>query len=650
VEPDKQDFEFGPYHIHAAEKVLYRDAEVIPLPPKVVDTLVVLVINAGRMVEKGDLMKAVWPDTFVEEGALARNISLLRKTLGDQSEEAVYIETIPRRGYRFVAPVRIVDRRAPEPPPVPVHPAHSGLVPVGTTSPPSLAIPPEAAPKPRPSNRLMLGFLVALAAALTAGYFAASRVDHRTGSVASNVHHPATVLAVVPFRNDMNDPAQDYVVDGMTQALITSLSKLSHLRVVSMDSGTGSHGETAALDAAAKDSSTNLVLTGTVLRSGEQVRIDAKLLDPRTRQVYWANAYKRDMKDVPVLVSDVAEAIAKEMQVGLTTQETERLHERRQVDPAALDAYWRGRYFWNLRTMAGLKQAIDRFQQAIAVDPLYALAYTGLADSWSLMSSIEIAGETPAVGMPRAKAAAMKALELDPNLADAHVSLAYVKLSYDWDLPGAQKEFARAIELDPASANAHHWYAHYFLAAGDLTRAAAEAHEALLLEPLSPSIAIGPGWCYYYAKEYDKAIEQFRAVVEMNPAFPMAHQTLGMAYQQKGMHAEAIEQLRQAVEISGGNLSTIAGLATAYASAGRVAEARQELAKLEAAAKKGDRYVPALFFGEIHLALGDKTAAIADTWKAVGERSDYLMYLRLEPSAGPIAGNPEFIRLLGKLH
>ena len=626
MDPEIQKYEFGPYRIDTGERLLRRGDEVISLPPKVAETLLVLVSSSGRMVDKDELVSKVWPDTFVEEGALTRNISLLRKALEDTGGEAGYVETIPRRGYRFVATVRIIT------PQIQAGAEFSE---------------PSEIPKPRPVwwKRPALIAIPALAAALAvAGYLSrTNRVDPVPIAVAST-----HTLAVLPFRNVINDPSQDYFADGMTEALVTGLAKLGNLRVISLASGSAKQGEPAALDAVVRDKSANLVLKGTVLRSGERVRIDAQLLDPKTRSLFWANYYEGDMKDTLALLSTVAEAIAHEIQVSITAEQRERLRNRRPVQPAALDAYMRGRYFWNRRTEEALRRAVRYFQQAIAADPAYALAYSGLADSYSLLGSIGIDGMPPNQSMPLAKAAAQKAIEINPDLAEAHVSLAYVKFSYDWDLPGAAEEFTRAMTLNSGWATAHHWRSHYFLAAGDLGRATEEMQAAQRLEPLSPIINVGVGWCLYYGRQYDKAIEQYRAVLEMDPNFALAHQTIGMAYDQKGMYTEAIEHFKLAASLSGNTPSAVAALASVYGAAGRTREARLELARLQEMSRT--RYVPAFYMASIHQALGEMPASFEWFWKALGERSDYFLYLRLEPRAGKLAGNPEFLRLLSRLH
>ena len=629
--PVRYIYEFGPFRIDTRERLLMRDSQLIPLTPKAVDTLLALIAAPGRIGEKEELIKTVWPDSFVEEGGLARNVSAIRKALGDTEEER-YIETIPKRGYRFVAPVTILD------------PAQAQPESITTETARLEADPPPAAGTP---SRKWLGVVIFSTLLIGAVY-----LWYRFSRQGTDAEAPmgvfANTLGVLPFRNVSNDPSQDYFAEGMTQALITDLAKLGSLRVISLASVPGGGGEPAALALMSHEEPSSLVLKGSVVRSGDRVRIDAQLLDPKKGAVHWANSYERNVQDVLALQSAVAEAIAHEIQVGISTQERAQLRTRRPVHPEALDAYMRGRYFWNRRTEESLLRAVQYFERAIAADAEYALAYSGLADSYSLLGSIGIDGMPPLKAMPLAKAAAEKALKLDAALAEAYVSLAYVRFSYDWDLSAAAKEFSRAMALNPAGATAHHWYGHYFLAAGDVEKAHREMQVALRLEPLSPIINLGVGWCLYYLKQYDKAIERYRAVLEMDPNYAMAHQTLGMAYVQKGMYAEAIEQFKLSASLSGDGPAGVASLAAAYAAAGRTGDAKRELARLEEMSRR--RYVPALYHASVHEALGDTAASLRWFWKALGERSDYLVYLRVEPRAGKLLAHPEFIRILSGLH
>jgi len=336
------------------------------------------------MVEKDDLIKAVWPDTFVEEGALTRNISLLRKTIGDSGTEAEYVETIPKRGYRFVAPIRTVTAESKRLASVELGKAE--LVEIVVRQPRKWSL-------KRMSVAAVL--LLATTGLIVAVYAIRARPLHPVTSVRAS----ESALAVLPFRTFKSDPSQDYFADGITQALITGLAKLGNVRVISLASDVSRQQGFTMLNALG-DQSVNRVLTGTVLRSGGRIRIDAQLIDPRTRAVLWANYYARDITDVMALELEVAEAIAKEIQVTITADARQRLQQNRKIDPEALDQYLRGRYFWNRRTDEGLRKAIQYFQRAIAADPTYALAYTGLADSYSLLGSIGVDGMPPNQAMP----------------------------------------------------------------------------------------------------------------------------------------------------------------------------------------------------------------------------------------------------------
>ena len=639
AEPEIQGYQFGPYRIDAAERLLHRGPELISLPPKALDTLLVLLESAGRMVDKSDLMKAVWPDTFVEEGALARNVSLLRKALEDTGSEPRYIETIPKRGYRFIAPVEAAPLQ-----PKGAHLLQTKSAPVPTPTLDS-EVRPQTSSKTRwsawaaPIGLLAFCSVVALAAYMTRGHEATPAPPVKTAT---------HTVAVLRFRNVEADPAQEYFADGITQALIEPLKRLGNLRVIDLTSENSGSPQSEAVNRLVRDQGITHFLTGTVQQSNGHVRIHAELMDPKTHDVPWVRDYERDMKDILALEAEAAEAIANGIQVAVTAEERQQLQQNHQINPDAWLAYQRGRFFWNRRTEDGLNRALQFFQQAIEMDPTFALPYTGLADSYSLLGSIGIDGMRPEKAMPLAKAAAEKALKMDPNLAEAHVSLAYVMLSYDWNLEGARKEFAQAIALDPASAKAHHWYSHYYMAANDLQNATEQMQSAIRLEPLSPINNLGIGWCYYYSRQYDQAIDQYRSVVEMDDSFPMAHQTLGMAYQQKGLYPQAIAEFQRAKALSGNSPTTVAALATAYGAAGQATEARRELASLEEMSRT--RYVPALYFAGVHHSLGETATALQFAWSATKERSDYLVYLRLEPQVGKLAGDTRFLSLVGSLH
>ena len=403
-------------------------------------------------------------------------------------------------------------------------------------------------------------------------------------------------------------------------------------------------GANKALPQIGRELNVEAVVEGSVLQSGGRVRITVQLLDAASDRQLWAQSYEQDLSDVLTLQSEVATSIAREIQVKLTARDKQQLESKRTVDPEAYLAYSYGRYYWNKRTTDGYQKAIENFQRAIAKDPKYAPPYAGLADVYALLGSMPDDELPPREVMPKAKAAALEAVRLDETLAEGHVSLGYAKLSYDWDLNGAEREFKRAIELNPGYATAHSWYAHYFLARAQPDQALAEMKRAQVQDPLSVVINMGVGWCFYHARRYDQAIEQYRATLDMSPNFADAHGIIGMAYEQKKLYSEAIAEFQKAAALSGNGTFAMAGLAREYALSGKNPEARQLLHQLEESAKQ--RYVPGAYFAVVYAALGEKDQAMEWTRRAYDERSDYMVYLRTEPWADSLRSDPRFQQLL----
>lgn len=617
-ENDRAIYEFGAFRFHAAERVLFRGADVVPLTPKVADTLLALLAHRGRVVEKSELIRVIWPDTFVEEGGLARNISVLRKTLGDEPDGSQYIETIPKRGYRFVAPVREV-ASAPQCDTAGGGPADPGAR--------RAAIPPTSA---RRGTKAGIAAGVLLAASL--GYLAYSRKSHesvaglRLGSV-----------AVLPLKNLSADAAQEYFSQGMTDTLATELAKTG-VRVIASSSIRRLR-QGASIDEIGKQLKVDAVVQGTVLGSDDRVRINAQLVEVRTGRLVWADSYQRSLRDVLALQAEVTGAIAREILASVAPQKLP-LRQSRAVVPEAYRDYLKGRFFWNKRTEAGLRKAIEYFDEAIAKDSTYAPAHAGVADAYALLGSNGYDAMPPGEAMPRAKTAALEALALDNGLAEAHTSLAYVLMGYDWDLPAAGKEFQEALRSNAGYATAHHWYGHYLLATGQPQQALSEMKEALALDPLSLPVNVGVGWCFYFVRRYDEAIGQYRKTLELEPDFALAHQALGMALEQKGAFAEAIVEFRKAVALSGGSASAVASLGYASARAGATSDARAQLAQLSELSRR--KYVPAIYMSLIYLGLGDRNSAAPWFAKARGERSEYLIYHRLDPGFDAIRADKRF--------
>jgi TolB-like protein/DNA-binding winged helix-turn-helix (wHTH) protein/Tfp pilus assembly protein PilF len=591
-------FEFGVFRFDPAERVLYRGSERVPLSPKVADTLFVLLTHHGRVVEKNELIQLVWPDTFVEEGGLTRNISALRKALGDGAEGSGHIETIPKRGYRFVAPI-------------------------GKT----------ATQPSRPGIRYTIAAILVGAALLlvATGYLVSFMIrrDHAAPRVKS--------IAVLPLKNISGDVAQDYFAEGMTEVIATELSKtglpvIAPASVRSLRPG-------APLEEVGRQLKVEAVIQGTVLQSGDRVRINAQLVDIATGRLLWADSYQRDLRDVLRLQAEVAGAIARQTSSQAAAGERPGPSRLQTVVPDAYQAYLRGRFFWNKRTEPALRKAVEYFNEAIAKDGKYAPAYAGLADSWSLLASNSYDAVPPREGMPRAKAAALRALDLDGGLAEAHTSLAYVTMAYDWDLERAEREFQQANRSNPGYATARQWHAHCLLAAGKLDEASAEMRQAQNLDPLSLPVNVGVGWCSYFARRYDDAIAQYRKTLELEPNFALAHQTLGMALAQKHDYPKAIAEFQTALTLSGG-ASAIASLGYAYGLAGSKADARAQLARLVELSHQ--RYVPAIYMAQVCLGLRDAQGFSSWLSKAREERSEYLIYLQIDPALDAVRGDPLF--------
>jgi serine/threonine protein kinase/Flp pilus assembly protein TadD len=454
-------------------------------------------------------------------------------------------------------------------------------------------------------------------------------------------------VAILPLADLSEHAEPDYFADGMTEALITDLAKINALRVISRTSVMQYKGVQRPLPQIARELNVDAVVEGSVLRSGNRVRITAQLIHAASDEHLWAESYERDLRDVLSLQGEVARAIANEIQVKLTSQDQARLVSAHSVDPEAYQLYLKGRFYWNKRTEAGLKRGIEYFHQAIDLDPNYALAYAGIADCYSLLGWDLFGALPPREALPIAKAAAKKALETDDSLAEAHNSLAWTKLAFDWDWMGAEREFKRAIELNPGYAITHHWYAECLAGMGRYAEALAEIRQAQELDPLSLIISSIVGWVFYFDRRDDQAIAEFRKTLELDPNFWVAHWTLGRAYEQKAMFVEAIAEIQKAIDFSGGSPLSLAALGHTYAVWGRRAEAERVLNELKESSKQG--YISPYGIAAIHAGLGEKDQAFIWLEKAYEERSGWLIWLRAEPISDPLRSDPRFQDLLRRI-
>lgn len=610
-------YEFGPLRLNPAERLLERDGQPISLTPKVFDTLRVLVEHAGYLVEKDDLMRLVWPDATVEEANLAQNISVLRKTLGTAPDGREYIETVPKHGYRFIAKVREVARNADTPMESPAEGA--------------------GAPVALPPARKSPWWIPALAVVVVPLVIGAG-VWYRVRAK-NDLAERRVMLAVLPFENLSGNPDQEYFSNGLTEEMITQLGRLEpdRLGVIARTSAMQYKNGRKDTRQIADELGVDYILEGSVRREGDRVRVTAQLIQARDRSHLWAEDYDRDLRDILALQSEVAGAIAQQIRVKLTPQQHARLGQAAPVNAEAYENYLKGRFFWNKRTVEGHQRAIEFFERALALDPNYEPAYAGLADAYALLGSWPNAVLPRRDAMTRAREAAQKALAFDESLADAHASLGFVKMHYDWDFSGAEHEFLRAIALNPGYATAHHWYAYDLVALGRLEEAVAEIRRAQKADPLSVIISRDVGELLLFAGHDDDAIAQSRKTLEMDPNFSDANWVRAWAYHHQGKEKEFLEDLRKA---SSEDPST--GLY--YAWSGNVQEARRAVAvfQREDATK---RFGSSRFFVGIYAQLGDTDAAFAWLEKTFDERDGSLIVTRVAPELERIRSDPRFEQL-----
>ena len=467
----------------------------------------------------------------------------------------------------------------------------------------------------------------------------------RTQNLASNPAAPEKSIAAFPFENRSEDKANAYFAEGIQDEIMTRLSKIADLKVISRISTQRYKSAPENLPEVAKQLGVAHILEGSVQKSGDTVRVNVKLIKAANDSHLWAETFDRKLTDIFAVETDIAETIADSLKAKLTHSERQAIAVRPTANPEAYELYLKGRFLWNKRTASDLRKAIDYFNHAIAEDPNYALAHAGLADCYDLLS--EYSDLSPEKCYPKAKAAATKALELNETLGEAHTSLAYSLLNYDWDFRGAEKEYKRAIELNPNYATAHQWYAECLMTLGRHGQAIAEIKRAQQLDPLSLIINQGVGGKYLYARRYDEAMAQFQRTLELYPNFPPTRQRLGWCYSQKRMHEEAIAAMERAAELSGNSTQMIASLGYAYGAAGRTDAAQGIITELERRSR--DSYVDAYFIATIFAALGENDLAFTFLNKAFAERSKWLSYLNVDFQLDNLRSDPRFKPLVQRV-
>src|SRR3984957_16925816 len=615
---------FGLFEVDLRAGELRKQGLKIRLQAQPFQILALLLEKPRELVSREERRDRLWTaDTFVDfDHGLNKTINKIREALGDSAENPRFIETVARRGYRFIEDVSVIDEGQ-----------------VGQAE-AAIAVSSELTAPDNKGSWPFVGKLSALALALLLIGLGAWRLRLR--------NNPATAirsLAVLPLRNLSADASQDYFADGMTDELITNLAQLRALRVISSTSAMLYKDTHKPLRQIAQELNVDAVVEGSVLRSGDRVRITAQLILASDDKHLWAQSYEGDLRNTLALQNQVARAIAAEIQVNLSGSEQVALKHARDVDPEAYEAYLKGRYFWNKRTTDGLKKARDFFDQAIAKDSNYAQAYSGLADTYALLGDWQYAVMPSREALPKAKAAATKALELDETLGEAHASLAFCLDGFDWDWKSAEKEFKRAIELNPGYATAYHWYAWHLNLMGKNDEAIAEMKKAENLDPLSLIINSDLAELLVIAHSYDDAIQQSRKTIEMDPNFALAHNQLGLAYLERQRHDEAIAELQKAVRLSGGSPTCVANLASAYAVSDKRSEAEKLLSDLKK--RSNPAYSHASEIAVIYASLGDTDQAM--NWLEKGYEERFNPSVLLRPGFDPLPSNPRFEDLIRRI-
>jgi DNA-binding winged helix-turn-helix (wHTH) protein/TolB-like protein/tetratricopeptide (TPR) repeat protein len=649
-------YQFDAFELDPVRRVLLREDKAIALKPKVFETLLVLVRNSGRVMDKDELMQQVWPDTVVEEVNLAHNISVLRKALGQKADENRFIITVPGRGYGFVAEVKEIQRNATV---SEYEVTRSRLVVEEATDEREVsdALPTYAdgagarllpAKKPKsnwaqtlPRRRLIFAAaLVVVAMAIALGL-----LIYRSRPSQPQPFARITSIAVLPFKPLVAENRDESLELGMADTLIARLSNIREISVRPISAVRRYAGLEQDAVAAGREQRVDAVIDGQIQKSGEKIRVTVRLVRVADGVPMWTNQFDENMSDIFRVQDSISERVTGVLALKLTGEEKERLARNHTDNTEAYQLYLKGRYFWNKRTGDAIKTGIDYFSQAVEADPDYALAYAGLAEAYVLLANYS--DSTPQEAYSKARAATTKALKLNDRLAETHTALAYIKAGYDWDFAGAEREYQRALELNPNYPTAQNWYAEFLGLMGRSTESITGMRRALELEPLSLMINVELGDMLLFARQYDQAIEQYRKTLDLDSSFVRAHVQLGQVYGQKGQYEEAISELKKAISLNSEDNYAIQLLGYMYAISRRTSEAYKALEELKERAKR--THVLPYDIAVIYVGLGEKDRAFEWLEKSFAERDEGLLYLRVDPVLDSLRSDPRFADLLRRV-
>ena len=615
---------------------LRRSGQSLKLERIPMELLRLLLEHPGQLVTREQIVERIWgKEVFVDTGnSINAAIRKVRQVLEDDSEQPRFVQTVTGMGYRFIAPVYT---RGESPVEVPTDETATPL------TGPILSEIDSAQEKSRPRRWGTVLAIAIVLVALAGAYFRWFRPRVRSQALIR------TMIAVLPFENLTGDATQDYFCDGLTEEMISQLGRLDAKRVGVIGRTSVMHYKhnSEALDKIGRELGVQYVLEGSVRRDSDRVRITAQLIQVKDQTHLWAQEYDRELQDLLVLQGEIARRISDEIQVALGDRKPIQPQGQAPLSPRsyeAYDVYLKGQYFWNKRTPEGFQRAIDYFQQAIAKDPNYARAYAGLADSYALMGGYSNAPQTEF--MPKARAAASRAVELDDNLPEAHTAWALIVQNYDWDWRTAEKEYRRAIELNPNYATAHHWYAEHLMWLGRFDEALQESERARQLDPLSLIIASDNGAILYYSRQYDRAIQQFRAVREMDPNFSRAGM-IRHVYAQKGMFSYALAEIEKGRRVNGDRPWFWSESAYVYGRTGQQAQARLALEKLKALNR--EHPIDPVMFVESYIGMNNKDQAFIWLERAYAQHSNSMITLKVDPIYDPLRSDPRFQDLMRRV-
>jgi TolB-like protein/DNA-binding winged helix-turn-helix (wHTH) protein/Tfp pilus assembly protein PilF len=645
-------YRLGEFEIEPDKRLIKRKNKTVHLAHKPFAVLIYLIENRERVVPREELLETFWEGCDVYDVNLSKCVGAIRKALGERRDSSRFIETRWAEGYRYIGPLEIIEC---EP-----------LVETQTLKAKSIVsaneetykivkdsvvaqceIPTSSHELPeqiKTSRPMLIGIFGAL---LLLMVFGVALISYRSSSSPTKAPEvPVRSIAVLPLKNLSGDSANEYFSDGLTESLITALSRIGELKVVSRSSVFRFKGKDITPEEAGKTLGVTAVLEGSVRRENDTVQTTVRLVSVEDGSIIWASeSNRRSLGDIFVLQDEIARNIAAGLRVKLSGKSEAQFSKHYTENVDAYEHYMKGRYFWNKRTEEGFRKAIGHFERAIELEPTYAMAHVGLADCYNMLSGYDYM--PPVDAAPKAKAAAMKALEIDNTLAEAYTSLAYTKFFYDWDWLGVEKEFKRAIESNPNYAEAHHWYALYLAMMKRFDEAMSEMKHAQELDPLSLIVNTNIGWIHYMARRYDEAIATYQKTLEMDPTFPAAHNKLGWAYQQKKMFKEASAEFQKVFALTGNEITRHTLFGPLYAVSGKPGEAMKSIAALKELSKQ--KYIPPHSVALIYIGLKEKDQAFIWLDRAYNDKGWYLAYLKVDPMLDDLRSDPRFQDLLRSL-